>query len=351
MMKNAKNNDTDKTDMNTYWARIIIVAYNSGSDLQICLDSLNKQTFQSFEVNIIDNASTDDAIDELILPNERYKILKLDENTGFSGGSNRGAIDAKTEWVITLNPDSWPTASWLEELHQTSQIYTQYSMLSSTIVQADNQGLIDSFGDFYSIVGVARNGGRDKALSNRPRFYCETFSPSGAAAAYRTDVFHQANGYDEALFCYLEDVDLGYRLRLMGEACLQCPKAIVKHIGSSSVGKHSDFKYYHSYKNNVRLVLKNTPLPACPIVIPVFLLSQLWWLFRNRANIGQKARWRGFIEGLITSKASLNSRKDIQISRKISTLTLLRSFSWSIKELQRSDFVYRDLEHIKNRLE
>ena len=85
---------------NAYWARLVIVAYNSGDDLQTCIDSLSAQIFQNFEVVIVDNASSDAAVQELNLPNDRYRILRLDENMGFAGGSNCGADMWDVGWGV-----------------------------------------------------------------------------------------------------------------------------------------------------------------------------------------------------------------------------------------------------------
>ena len=325
---------------NAYWARLVIVAYNSGNDLQTCIDSLSAQIFQNFEVIIVDNASSDAAVQELNLPNDRYRILRLDENMGFAGGSNCGADKAQTEWIITLNPDSWPQENWLEELYTASQENPTFTMLSSTIVQNDAPEYLDSFGDFFSIFGVARNAGRNTHIKKCPSYLCETFSPSGAAAAYRTVTFEAYGGFDTDFFCYMEDIDLGYRLRMMGERCLQCPKAIVHHIGSSSVGKFSDFKFYHSYKNNFAVILKNTPLLLLFLMVPLFLSSQLWWLFRNRKNVGHSARKKGVKEGLRLSCRNFRKRRVIQKNKVISSFTLAKCLSWSSKDLKASNFFY-----------
>ena len=70
-------------------------------------------------------------------------------------------------------------------------------------------------------------------------------SPCAAAALYRRDAFMDAGGFDTSFFCYLEDVDLGFRLRLMGHRSTYVPEAVVEHIGSAMTGRRSDFSVYH----------------------------------------------------------------------------------------------------------
>ena len=342
-MPKIKTSPPIQSATDTLWARIVIVAYNSGPDLKKCVESLAAQTCQSFEAVIVDNASTDRAVKDLKLPNDRYSLLSQSENIGFAKGSNRGADGTMTPWIITLNPDSWPQPTWLEELRKAHHLHPDYAFLSSTIIQNDFPDKLDCFGDFLSVFGVARNAGRDQPFASRPRQYCEVFSPSGAAAAYRADIFSECGGFDEDFFCYLEDVDLGYRMRLRGEVCLQCPDAVVRHIGSSTVGKHSDFKYYYTYRNNVGLVIKNTPWPLLLIVSPLFFASQIWWLHRNRHNPGANARAKGILDGIKSMGRALEKRKTIQKERDISSRALLARLSWSISDLRRQKILYWSL--------
>ena len=74
-------------------------------------------------------------------------------------------------------------------------------------------------------------------------------------------------GFDESFFCYLEDVDLGFRLRLRGERCVQVRRAEVLHAGSAISGHLSDFSVFHSYRNRIWLFAKNVPGPLLPPIL------------------------------------------------------------------------------------
>ncbi|MEP3656151.1 MAG: glycosyltransferase family 2 protein [Litorimonas sp.] len=332
-------NDGDESVV-TFWARIVIVSYNSGEDLQTCIDHLEKQSFQNFEVVVVDNNETERVFPRLRLPNGRYSVLESERNIGFAGGSNLGARGSESDWIITLNPDSWAEPDWLEKLFLASQAYPDFSILSSVVIQAKNPDRLDSFGDYFSIFGVARNAGAGMSVSAHPREYCEVFCPTGAAAAYKCDVFHHSGGFDETFFCYLEDVDLGYRLRLFGEKCLQCPDAYIRHIGSSSTGAHSDFKYFYSYRNNVALILKNTPAILLCLMIPAFVLSQIWWIFRNRNNVGSSARLSGLKAGISQIPLLWKERRVIQNKRTVRATEIAKKYSWTIRSVRTSQFVF-----------
>ena len=316
------------------------MSYNSGSDLQKCIDSLAEQTCQDFEVFIIDNDSPDDAVRELELPNNRYHRHYSDTNEGFAGASNLGVETAQTEWVITLNPDAWPDPDWLENLKTASLAHPEFAMLSSTLIKADTENKLDGFGDYLTIFGLAKSSAVNEPDSVLPEDPVEVFGPCGAAAAYRRETFLESGGFDERFFCYLEDVDLAYRLRLYGEKCLQCPGARARHVGSSSTGKQFGFKFYHSNKNNVPLVVKNTPFLLLWVMLPLFLASQTWLIFRNKSHPNFKDQLDGFRDGLKDLPAILKQRRQILPRRKIGSYQIAKRLSWSIKTVQDTATIY-----------
>ena len=83
------------------WVRIVIVTFNSGEFTQECVNALAAQTEPGFEVVIVDNGSTDGAIERLSLPDDRFSLIMSQTNSGFAGGSNYGLKDAKTPYVMT----------------------------------------------------------------------------------------------------------------------------------------------------------------------------------------------------------------------------------------------------------
>jgi len=116
----------------------------------------------------------------------------------------------------------------------------------------------------------------------------EVFAPCAAAALYRRSALIEAGGFDEDFFCYVEDVDLGFRLRLAGHRCLYVPQAAVLHVGSATTGKKSDFCVYHGHRNLVWAFLKNMPMPLFAACLPGHIMLNLTSLFWF-AILGQAA--------------------------------------------------------------
>ncbi len=230
---------------------LVIVCWNSGKYLPRCLECLSRQTFQEFEVIVIDNGSSDKGTVGL---EEKYptfvmRVERLSQNLGFSAANNLGARIARGKWLVLLNADAFPKPGWLAELVTASESNPAFSSFSSRQLQAGNPGILDGAGDAYHVSGMAWRIGLGYPSDTYGLESAEIFSPCAAAAMYLRDAFLEVGGFDEDFFSYFEDVDFGFRLQLGGYRCLYVPRAEVEHIGSSTFGERSDFAFYHSHRN------------------------------------------------------------------------------------------------------
>ena len=150
----------------------------------------------------------------------------------------------------------------------------------------------------------------------------EVFSACAAAALYHRDAFLSIEGFDEDYFCYFEDTDLAFRLRLAGHRCLYVPTAIVRHVGSAVAGAESDFTVYHSQRNLVWTWAKNMPRGLLLRHFPAHLLLNVlavgWYATRGQARPVLAAK-RDALRGL---PRILRKRRAIQASRVVDGATL-----------------------------
>ena len=119
---------------------VIIVAFNSGAWLEKCVDALIRQSWRDFECIIVDNASTDGAVDALGSLPENFRVIRSDSNLGFAGGNNRAASDTSAPWIATLNPDAFPEPDWLSQLIAATNRYPDADMFGSTQLLARGVG-------------------------------------------------------------------------------------------------------------------------------------------------------------------------------------------------------------------
>ncbi len=252
---------------------VAIVNWNSGSLLARCLDCLNKQTRPPETILVVDNSSTDDSLSGA---EERYpgiRIMRLDTNAGFAAANNRAVAHLQDcEWIALLNPDAFPEPAWLEKLLDAAAKHPNYSSFGCRMLIDADPGLLDGCGDAYHTSGLVWRVGHGQPAQGRALVPREIFSACAAAALYRRSAFLEVGGFDEDYFCYVEDVDLGFRMRLAGHRCLYVPDAIVRHVGSATTGRRSDFSVYHGHRNLVWTYFKDMPPLLFWLYLPQHLL-------------------------------------------------------------------------------
>src|SRR3954447_10698451 len=238
---------------------VIIVNYNAADMLLLSVSSVMAQTLPPDRILVIDNASTDDSVAALSARYPSVTVVRLDENVGFAAANNIGiAMLDDCDYVALLNPDAFAGPGWLEELAAAARIHPDFAAFASRIERADGSGQLDSAGDVYHVYGTAWPGKHGEPLATAPA-PDQVLGPSGAAAFYRREWLVRLGGFDEAFFCYFEDVDLNLRLHVAGGRCLYVPGAQVRHVGGASSGGLSPFTIYHSQRNLVWTYAKSMP--------------------------------------------------------------------------------------------
>jgi N-acetylglucosaminyl-diphospho-decaprenol L-rhamnosyltransferase len=308
--------------------RIVIVTNTAGDMLRRCLKALLIQSRADFEVVVVDNGCTDGNAETTIPKDERFSLVRPEGNIGFGAGNNLGAAGATTPWIATLNPDAYPAPDWWERMAAAITRFPDAAMLGCVQVDANDQTVIDGIGDHWFPVGL---GWRSWSGQRRPRpeGFGETFSPCAAAAFYRRDVFERVSGFDEKFFCYLEDIDLGFRLRLIGEWCLQVPDAVVEHEGSGLNKRDSDFVRYHTARNRIWMFVKDTPGPLFWLLIPWHILLVLLLLARAASRGRLSIEMKGVRDGVRDMPRVWRQRRAIQASRRISWIRAAGALTWN----------------------
>jgi GT2 family glycosyltransferase len=275
---------------------VIIVNWNAEQFLEKCLTALMAQTVQPHEIILVDNASTDGSV-QIARRFPSVRLIALNQNTGFARGNNL-AIEATAEnskWVALLNPDAYVKPRWLETLLLAADSHPEFDMFASKLVNAVNPICFDGAGDAYHLSGLVWRMNHGAPVSDFGENEREVFSPCAAAALYRRNALRELGGFDEDYFCYVEDVDLAFRLRLAGHRCLYVPESVVHHVGSGTTGgQHSEFALYHGHRNLVWTFVKDMPGILFWLLLPLHLLlnlvSIIWFALRGQGRIIWQAK-------------------------------------------------------------
>ena len=238
---------------------VLIVNWNAGVHLEDALAALRRQQRPADRIVVIDNASSDGSR-EIAAGLPGVELISLDRNAGFAAANNIGAAAAADcDCVVFLNPDAFPDPEWLERLMEAVDRSPDVAMFASELRIAADPSRLDGAGDAYHVSGLPwRIGHGERAPSSHGAPH-EVFAPCAAAALIRRAAFEDVGGFDESFFCYVEDIDLAFRLRLRGHRCLYVPGAVVRHVGSGTTARHSAFVIYHGHRNLVWAWVKNMP--------------------------------------------------------------------------------------------
>lgn len=247
----------------------IIVAWNNKDLLDECINSIKAQTYQNHRIILVDNASSDGTIAHFKNHFPDIEILAQPDNFGFAKGNNigirRAIEDIDVSQVILLNSDARLAPDWTETLLAFSANKPKIAMLQSVTLDYYDHGIIDSTHLYISQLGQATQGSfREPIVFDTEVAPYKVFGCNAAAVMVSRAFINEQpfdDFFDETMFMYLEDVDVGARATVMGWDSYVVPGTRAYHMGSASSGKNPKFSLYMTFRNNLGLLIKNLPGP------------------------------------------------------------------------------------------
>lgn len=303
---------------------VIIVNYQSDELLLKCLDAVSIQTLTPQAVVVVDNHEEREATIGFKQRFPQVQFISTGSNIGFAAATNLGVSQVHDlEFFALLNPDAFPEKNWLEELISAAEKNPSCGSFASLMLSADNPEYLDGFGDTLHFSGLPWRVGHGQLKQSFPLEKAGRFSACGGASLYRSTAWREVGGFDESYFMYIEDVDLGFRLQLLGYSCCVVPTAVVQHMGSAISGYHSDFSIYYGHRNLVWNYFKNMPWQLLLITLPFHLLMNIAtimiFILKGRGRVMLKSK-RDAVLGL---PQALKCR--FSVSRKVPV-----SFIWRL---------------------
>jgi len=338
---NKSSNFKDKNPL----VSIIILTYNSSKFLSKCLDSIARQTYRNFEIIIVDNASVDGSAELAKKIGERmgltrFTVVRNSRNLGYCGGNNVGIRLAKGKYIAIINPDIILNKHWLERLVAVAESNDKIGMCQGKILY-DNTKIINSTGNLMDIFGAVRCRGefeidRGQYDNNSGDF----FYVSGAAFLIRKDVLYKVGLFDEMLFLYHDDVDLSWRVRLLGYVLKYISDAVCFHIKRINkkfiYEKINRTKMYYVYRNRLIIMLKNyafkNVIKYVPLALILNILNSIYLTLLKR-DCYLYLQIKATFDVILKLREILINRKKIQSLRKVDDDDILKYISFSPIEL------------------
>lgn len=270
---------------------VVVVNWNRRELLRRCLASLATQRSSAFEVVLVDNGSSDGSVEMAVaqyssVPAFTLTVVRNHENFGFCKANNQGIERARGEFIALLNNDAEAQPDWLASLLTAFDGRTDVGMAASKILVHEDPNIIDKVGHVIYLDG--QNWGRGHGESDIGQFEDveETLWPDGCAAMYRHAMLDEVGGFDEDLFAYGDDAELGLRARIAGWGCLYIPTAVVRHHRGSTLGRLSTRRVELIERNRVLLAIKHFPWS-------LLCLNGAYFIARLAAGMRAAATGRG----------------------------------------------------------
>jgi GT2 family glycosyltransferase len=249
-------------------ASVIIVNWNGRRYLEDCLRSVLAQTYDAFEVILVDNGSTDGSAEWAGATFPQVRLIRNQTNRGFAAANNQAIRATDSEFVALLNNDTVVEPGWLQALVKVMETRATIGMCASKMLLASQPDTVDSAGIAIDRAGIAWGITGSAADLDRPR---PVFGASGGAALYRRAMLDEIGLFDEDFFAYLEDVDLAWRAQWAGWEAIYAPEAVVYHVHSGTSRTIPHFKSRLLGRNKIWLLCKNYPFPQLLWNLPLIL--------------------------------------------------------------------------------
>lgn len=254
-------------------ATVIILNWNGLRHLETSVPAALGQDYAAgrFDVLVADNASADGSLEWLEERHPAVSVVRFPENLGYARAMNAAVKAARGDVVAFLNNDARPEPSWLARLVE--PIATGAADATASKMFSFDGTRVHFAGGGSNFHGIAFQRGMDEA--DGPEFSrgARSLFPCGAAMALRKSLFVEVGGFDEAFFAYYEDVDLGWRLNVLGHRVAFVPDSVVRHHHSATSGRvpiHR-LRVFH-VRNPLRMIYKNLGDEALARIFPAALL-------------------------------------------------------------------------------
>ncbi len=344
---------------------LIVVTYNSMKFLPELLLSLHgmKEPDGGVSYIFVDNASSDGTADYIAENFPRSIILRERSNLGFSAANNHGiqhCVARDAEFIALLNPDTAVTEDWFikilpvfdkDRTIASAQPLLLYGQDKEKINSAGNKihflgfGFTDGNGEPLSVIstGAKRNGeipslnkkgSLDLARDDREENIRTVTYASGAAVVYRKKYLEEIGFFDEDLFMYHDDLDVGWKFLLRGYCNVLVPSAIVYHHYEFS---RSIKKYYWMERNRLMILLTHYRYRTLILLLPAFIVLEIGLTFFSLIRGFFIARLKAYGWIICRVPTLIRKHRRIQTLRRVGDGVLLKQFTGIISHQEISN--------------
>lgn len=254
---------------------IVVPNWNGKHHLDLCFGTLNQLAYAGHvELVLVDNGSVDGSVAYMRRRFPRVRLIENPTNQGFAAACNAGADLARTEIVAFLNNDMRVEPDWLTELVR--PIVAKEGRCTASLILSWDGSEVNYAGGAMNFHGIGIQLGMNDRDIERWKTPGDTLFACGGAMAMDRALFLEVGGFDHDFFAYYEDVDLGWRLWVLGERVLYVPRSVVYHHHSATSGRVDVHRIRRlQIRNPIYAIFKNYDDPNLRRALPAALLLTL----------------------------------------------------------------------------
>ena len=302
-------------EIDTILVSVIIVNFNGKHHLERCLPSLLNTATVRFEIIVVDNGSADGSVSWLRANYPQIVLIPQECNLGFGRANLLAAWQARGQYIGLLNSDTVVQPDWLWHLHRALLLHHDVAVVCATLRLLDHPETLNARGGGMTRLGFGfdlefAQPVEDVAVNAADRL-TDVLFPSGAAMLMRREEFLGQFRFDPSFFMYHEDVDLGWRMWLLGRRAVVSEKSVVYHKfgGTTKNEKGVSWRALMGSRHNLRTLLKHYELNT---LMPVLgELVRLWLAQRAYRTLFDTLFWN-----LLHLRGTARSRRMIQAERR-----------------------------------
>ena len=302
------------------------------------LPSVLKYSSDDATVYVADNASTDDSVQMLKEQFPECKLILLDKNWGFAEGYNKALAQIDAEYYLLLNSDIEVTQDWLKPMLRYMEEHQKVAACQPKLLSEANREMFEyagASGGFLDRFGYPFCRGRvfETVEEDRGQYdsAADVLWATGASLFVRARIYKEVGGLDSRFFAHNEEIDLCWRMRIMGYRIVCLPESHIYHVGGGTLPKGNPMKTYLNFRNNLTMLYKCLPGDELKSVMRWRCLLDYVAAFEMlilKCNIGDfKAVLRARRDFKRWRKDFEEDRKRIQASRKEKKIPEQRSYS------------------------
>jgi GT2 family glycosyltransferase len=315
---------------------VVVLNYNGIRFLDDCFNSLRLTTYPNFKLFLLDNASTEQDVQYTRDNFPEVEIIQNPHNNGFCAAYNLAFNHCSGDYFICLNNDVKVKPDWISHLVEIAEKDSTIAALQPKIVSFFNEKEFEyagSSGGMMDVYGFPFLRGRifDTIENDNGQYndVAEIFWTCGAAMFIRKSVLAKVGRFDETIVHHMDEIDLNWRMHMMGYSCKIVPQSVILHYGGATIQPESFKKMYWNHRNSIYIMLKNYGLLNAFLKTVVHLILDYVAAFHSlitakptRAKAIVSAHW-----WIMTHLTTIfNNRKSVQDVRTVNDKEVLKKF-------------------------